>query len=425
MQQGFTLLEMLLVLFLMTLIASAGLMLTEGVEDQAKYDETKRRMELIRKAIVGDPTRTVNGAPEISGFVADMGRLPLCVAELLDLGDEITPATTPRTFESPCTNTVIIPEAHDDANSGLTFGWRGPYVPLLPDSDGQRRLRDGYENDDGSVNFGWGFSNDTLEIKMQSPGLNGRFDGGTPIDDFPQAPSVATAPALVNERDFRARFQNWNAIAIRLENSATTPITIDPNRLRLILSFADVSQTNAIGTDESATFPSATIVVPSTTSAGSIAVASGNTLTVPAGATLSGGNTLSFTSVGVVRCPAGEFQVSPNDSVTIPTGSSQTGSSVNIGANGTVSVPVGSAVTLNASLTNSPDVIGQFSLIVACNDPANPNAVDGKRYDGNCTRYGTDAAPVAYTPTNQPYLFRAAPRGTPILPPSPLTWTIR
>lgn len=230
---------------------------------------------------------------------------------------------------------------------------------------------------------------------------------------------------MVNERDYRARFQNWNVIKISLENSGTTTITIDPNDLRLVLSFADVSQPNAIGTDESATFPSATIVMPSTTSAGSIAVASGNTLTVPAGTTLSGGNSLSFASVGVVRCPAGEFPVSPNDTVTVPTGSSQTGSSVNIGANGTVSVPVGSAVTLSTSLTNPPDVIGQYSLILACNDPANPNAVDGKRYDGDCTRYGTDAAPVAYTPTNQPYLFRAAPRGTPILPPSPLTWTIK
>ena len=74
-QYGFTLLEMVLVLFLIGLLASAGLLFTEGVEDQAKYDETKRRMELIRKAIIGDATRTINGAPEVSGFAADMGRL--------------------------------------------------------------------------------------------------------------------------------------------------------------------------------------------------------------------------------------------------------------------------------------------------------------------------------------------------------------
>lgn len=85
-QTGFTLLELVLVLFLIALMASAALLLTEGVEDQARYDETKRRMELIRKAIVGDPSRTVNGGPEISGFVADMGRLPGCVAELLTPG---------------------------------------------------------------------------------------------------------------------------------------------------------------------------------------------------------------------------------------------------------------------------------------------------------------------------------------------------
>mgnify|MGYP000243957607 CR=1 FL=1 len=72
-QDGFTLLEMILVLFLIGLMASATLLLTENIEDQAKYDENKRRMELIRTAIVGQTNRTINGGAEISGFAADMG----------------------------------------------------------------------------------------------------------------------------------------------------------------------------------------------------------------------------------------------------------------------------------------------------------------------------------------------------------------
>jgi type II secretory pathway pseudopilin PulG len=143
---GFTLLEMVLVLFLMALVASAGLMLTDGIEDQAKYEETKRRMEMIRKAIVGDPTRTVNGSPEISGFVADMGRLPGCLAELLELGKEI-PDTDPREYQSPCDDSVTITEWDVDDDTG----WRGPYIQVLPERNGALRFRDGYGNTGNSA----------------------------------------------------------------------------------------------------------------------------------------------------------------------------------------------------------------------------------------------------------------------------------
>ena len=82
-QQGFTLLEIVLVLFLLGLMASSTLFLTQGVEDQTKYDETKHRLKMIRTAIIGDSSRTINGHPEVSGFAADMGRLPECLRELL------------------------------------------------------------------------------------------------------------------------------------------------------------------------------------------------------------------------------------------------------------------------------------------------------------------------------------------------------
>lgn len=133
-QFGFTLLEMVLVLFLVGLMASATLMLTDNVEDQAKYDVTKQRMEMMRKAIVGDPTRTVNGGPEISGFAADMGRLPGCIKELLE---QVECATT-----TPLDSWVI------DPTTGIGFGWRGPYVQVSPERSGYLRFRDGYGNSD-------------------------------------------------------------------------------------------------------------------------------------------------------------------------------------------------------------------------------------------------------------------------------------
>jgi prepilin-type N-terminal cleavage/methylation domain-containing protein len=165
---GFTLLEMLLVLFLMALVASAGLMLTEGVEDQAKYDETKRRMEMIRKAIVGDPTRTVNGGPEISGFVADMGRLPGCLAELLVKPDQ----NEEGKYLSPCDLQEI--ELWHPGETGIWAGWRGPYIQVLPERNGNIRFRDGYGNTGTDVNGSGGTNPDAFE-----PGEDERNSGWT------------------------------------------------------------------------------------------------------------------------------------------------------------------------------------------------------------------------------------------------------
>ncbi|OQW69374.1 MAG: hypothetical protein BVN35_19190 [Proteobacteria bacterium ST_bin11] len=377
-QRGFTLLEMLLVIFLMALVASTGLMLTEGVEDQSKYDETKRRMALIRNAIVGDSTRTVNDAPALSGFVADMGRLPTCLRELTDALDCTSPGNA-------LTTSAL------DSNSGLLAGWRGPYISMLPDNDGQLRFRDGYENDDGSLNFGWGFLNDGTQIQLQSFGLNSVADGATPVDDYPVGATVAAVTPLVNPFDFNATFQGWDSVTIRFTNIGAGAVSIAQNRLRLVLSYADDSQPGAIGTTESAPFPATSLNVP--VSGVSVAVTIGQTLTVPAGSTKSG-DQVTIGSDGFVVLP----------SIAQLTSSSQ--------------------LTLTSPFAALPNTMGHFSLSIVCNDPANPNAVDGKRFDGDCTRYGTEAVPIAYTPINQPYLFQAMPRSVPIGPPAPLIWSV-
>ncbi|MDF1587655.1 MAG: prepilin-type N-terminal cleavage/methylation domain-containing protein [Gammaproteobacteria bacterium] len=189
-QKGFTLLEMVLVLFLVGLMASATLMLTEGVEDQAKYDETKRRMDIMRKAIVGNPTRTVNGSPEISGFAVDMERLPGCVRELLE----------PVQCDGSALGTWSI-----DASTGIGFGWRGPYIAVLPERNGNLRFRDGYANSDASdaLNSGWTYSADasTGIVSVSSQG----FDLTNSADDI-------THNALVIADDWQINSVNINFI---------------------------------------------------------------------------------------------------------------------------------------------------------------------------------------------------------------------
>lgn len=216
-QKGFTLLEMVLVLFLIGLLASAGLLFTEGVEDQAKYDETKRRMELIRKAIIGDTTRTINGAPEVSGFATDMGRLPGCIKELI--------------INETCEGNPL--EAWTvEQTTGIGSGWRGPYIQTIADRSGEVRFRDGYGNDNDTENYGWRWllldKSDTalsmaeaksaVRANLQSLG----FDVIDPVDDIPNG-EIEHISSLIAENDWLTddkltiSFYNTSAISSVVE----------------------------------------------------------------------------------------------------------------------------------------------------------------------------------------------------------------
>lgn len=176
---GFTLLELVLVLFLIGLLASAGLLFTDNIENQAQFDETQRRLDLIKQAIAGDTSRTVNGSPELSGFVSDVGRLPLCLKELIELGEPVSLEN--GIFESPCDNDLSndIRIWQLDPATGSGAGWRGPYLSANQEGSGFKRFRDGYNNIDtdpleDDLNYGWIYQLDTLsgQINITSNGLD-------------------------------------------------------------------------------------------------------------------------------------------------------------------------------------------------------------------------------------------------------------
>ena len=220
-QYGFTLLEMVLVLFLIGLLASAGLLFTEGVEDQAKYDETKRRMELIRKAIIGDATRTINGAPEVSGFAADMGRLPECIREVI--------------VSEKCDGTSQDPWAIDP-DTGFGYGWRGPYIQTIADRKGEFRFRDGYNNDDDTENFGWHFTVAASSVQLQSEG----FDIVSELDNFPQ-PISSVIPSLIVKNDWLVTLPNAINVNIKNQSTNSLPVTALTEKLLLRIYHSDLS----------------------------------------------------------------------------------------------------------------------------------------------------------------------------------------
>jgi hypothetical protein len=173
--------------------------MTGGVEDQSKYDETKRRMELIKRAIVGDPTRTLNGGPEISGFVADMGRLPNSIAELVN-GAAMQPF-------SSATSSV------GDVNIQLRGGWRGPYIDLIPDAGGARVLRDGYANTFAVLSVS--------DWRVKSLGADG--EDGTD-DDYPVSAVVGDdANVLVSVSDFEVSISGVGTIVNFSKAPASNP----------------------------------------------------------------------------------------------------------------------------------------------------------------------------------------------------------
>lgn len=427
--RGFTLLEMLLVIFLMALVASAGLMLTEGVEDQAKYDETKRRMELIRKAIVGDPTRTVNGAPEISGFVADMGRLPGCLAELLELGDEVLPISSPRTFISPCNNAVTISEWAFDPSTGIGTGWRGPYLSVMSDHDSVKRFRDGYGNEDidedgagtvdendDALNFGWVWRmyeangaetsnpDEAVLIRIKSKGFDGQ-EGNA--DDYPDE-----SIDLVKPSDYQVNL-NWLSITINFQNHGSAVQMIEPNELRLVLKYPD---DGGIHVSEKV-FPSANLTVPS--SAFSIRVVQNETITVPAGTSLTG-TSISFGNGDMIfNGGAGAtIPVTEGMGAEVPNGSKlpEGTTTLEIGDSGYVTQLHSDAVTISTPFSELPNKMGYYSLAIVCDDPPE------RLFDGDCSN---DEDDNGYKPLSQPYVLTAIPRGNPLFPPSPLIWDIQ
>src|SRR5439155_11783854 len=77
-RRGLTLVEMVVVLLILSLLTVAAVQSLSPVADQARYEATSHTLTQLNESMLGaDGLRQSDGTPLVSGFVADVGRVPI------------------------------------------------------------------------------------------------------------------------------------------------------------------------------------------------------------------------------------------------------------------------------------------------------------------------------------------------------------
>lgn len=230
-QRGFTLLELIVVVGLLGLMTSLATDYMVNETNQQRYDVTKKRLEQIRYAILGDPSRELNGQPTYSGYIADTGSVPKYLSDLLR--------------NNYCASNPVKPKASCVEWREIE-NWNGPYltatdfmtISLCTDLSYNNQpacleegedwntvtvpvFRDGWGNRNQDIVTdtqlsGWFYSNDLVnigpeehkpsngdDIFVRSKGLDGESSSDTAKNrfehDYP-SPSPSAGPLIYKNR---------------------------------------------------------------------------------------------------------------------------------------------------------------------------------------------------------------------------------
>jgi len=133
---GLTLIELLVVLSILALLTTVAVTSSDVFISQGRYEATTRTLTDIQEAVLGPPNaRQADGTLISTGFVADVGRLPICTST--GLSELWTPSSS--TLSWTLTSTV-------DTDVVINCGWRGPYLRLAPAQTGLTPICDGWGN---------------------------------------------------------------------------------------------------------------------------------------------------------------------------------------------------------------------------------------------------------------------------------------
>jgi len=236
---GFTLLETLVVISLLSILAMGAATMLADDGDWQRAQETPKRWDAIRRAILGDASVDALGNPALNGYVADMGRLPQTIGELVTLGSQPEWEFEPL-YKKIVTASCVPTQTPNPDCFYLAGGWRGPYLYTA----GSRYFRDGWHNVGANVaidalNFGWqatvsGVAPNHTDLFVRSLGLGNTVDATPPADsyqaDFPEDSALAIVAA--NE------WLNAHA-ALQFNVSLNRAVTADVNNLYLRIFYIE------------------------------------------------------------------------------------------------------------------------------------------------------------------------------------------
>lgn len=135
--RGFTLIEILASIAILSALTVVSLTSISGVVDDARFTQTVREIEQLRNALVGETQRLETGLRKNYGYLGDMGALPT-TSQGLDVLSSLPTGVSSWAIQS---------------SYGIGVGWRGPYISNTFDTD---YFKDAWGNDYIYANTGAG-----------------------------------------------------------------------------------------------------------------------------------------------------------------------------------------------------------------------------------------------------------------------------
>ena len=158
---GFTLLELLVVVAILSAVAVASFGLIGEDRAQVRIEDTRNRLNVLRRAVLGVESPAYGGEMRLSGFVADNGRLPENLRQLLN-GTGLVGRADVRAGAPPALSASIDAECFQTGTGDslgeparLLKGHRGSYLSSVAQNG---EFRDGWGNIalvGDRDNFGW------------------------------------------------------------------------------------------------------------------------------------------------------------------------------------------------------------------------------------------------------------------------------
>ncbi len=229
---AFTLLELVVVLAILAVVTAIAARSLSNIEDQRRFEASQRGLTEIQTAVVGLLSdRAPDGTQVISGFVADMGRLPQTVEDppkssQLKLSELWNNPGAIFDFDVRQAKDNGVATADTDPEVYVPGGWRGPYLQL---AFGATNLQDAWGN--GYNSSSSATSTDYARLRDGSDGaitLPGQLIAVVRHLGADGSPDSVVPPPTAYDRDRAIAFLQTSdqAIAFAAAHDPTNPIPV-------------------------------------------------------------------------------------------------------------------------------------------------------------------------------------------------------